>query len=303
MNKSLNSIRDELRRLQREGVEHVFVDSNTNELLQQLDDKIQRPQSKESTQTQGSGPITKIEFAGTNKVKSNPVESKTKSFDALPPEVTLPPGDKVHQLKWLEERIKNCTVCNQELGEDAKPVFGDGSISADILFCGDAPGSDDEITGRAFTGEAGDLLSKIIEAMGLSRKDIYATNLLKWRPRHDKPYGNRPPTIEEMNFSLPYLHAQLEIIQPKVIVALGKSVVQALLGEKVAKQFQSIRGKFHEFEGISVMPTFSPAYLLHNGTKKTKRLVWEDLMQVMEMLTLPISEKQRNFFKSNDSRK
>jgi DNA polymerase len=132
--------------------------------------------------------------------------------------------------------------------------------------------------------------------MGLDRESVYMTNILKWRPEHDKPYGNRPPTQEEMNFCLPYLKAQIEIVQPKVIIGLGNATVPGLLGPDPSRKMASMRGTWQTFEGTPLIFTFQPAYLLFNDTMKTKRMAWEDMLKAMEKAGLPISEKQKGFF-------
>jgi DNA polymerase len=139
------------------------------------------------------------------------------------------------------------------------------------------------------------LLTRIIKAMGLSRENVYIANILKCRP--DTPGQssvNRKPAPEEMKTCLPYLLEQVEIIRPKVIVALGATAIQGLLGEEGG--IGRLRGNFQSFRDIPLMPTFHPAYLLHNQALTEKRKVWEDMLQVMEKLQLPVSEKQRGFF-------
>jgi DNA polymerase len=164
------------------------------------------------------------------------------------------------------------------------------------MFVGEAPGADEDAQGEPFVGRAGQLLTKIIETMGFSRSSVYIANVLKCRP--DMPpgtFGNRPPTGEEMRTCLPYLLAQIEIIRPKVIVALGSTAVRGLL-PRVDTPIGRLRGKFTDFRGVPLMPTFHPSYVLREGDNATKRKVWEDMLMVMEKLTLPISEKQRGFF-------
>jgi DNA polymerase len=214
----------------------------------------------------------------------------------IPPTIHLPEGDAETQLAALREQVFACPVCNEHLSENGKIVFGSGSANADILFCGEAPGVDEELAGKPFVGKAGQLLTKIITAMGLNPDAVYIANILKWRPEHDKPYGNRPPTVEEMRYCLPYLKAQIGIIRPEVIIALGNTAVSGLLGPDPNRKMSAIRGTWASFLDIPVMITFHPSYLLRNGTLKTKRLVWEDMLQVMEKCHLDISEKQRGFF-------
>ncbi|MEC7287281.1 MAG: uracil-DNA glycosylase, partial [Verrucomicrobiota bacterium] len=212
------------------------------------------------------------------------------------PRIELPEGDAVSQLAWLKDRVLACEVCKEHLSDDGKIVFGNGSPKADILFCGEAPNADEEQTGEASAGKSGQLLTKIISAMGLSSENVFTTNIMKWRPEHDKPYGNSPPTLEEMRFCLPYLKAQIKIIQPKVIVALGNTTVSGLLGHDPARKMSAVRGTWDQFESIPVMISFHPSYLVRNGTLKTKRMVWEDMLQVMEKCSLEISDQQRGFF-------
>jgi DNA polymerase len=133
--------------------------------------------------------------------------------------------------------------------------------------------------------------------MGLSRERVYIGNIMNWRPEHDQPSGNRPPTPQEMDFCLPYLRAQIEVVQPKVLVALGNTAVSGLLGPDQSRRMGRIRGTWQEFAGIPLMPTYHPSYVLRYGNNKTKREIWEDMLKVMERAGLPISEKQRGFFK------
>ena len=149
--------------------------------------------------------------------------------------------------------------------------------------------------GEPFVGAAGQLLTKIIQTMGLSRDTVYIGNILKCRP--DTPglaSGNRKPTAEEMKTCIPYLHSQIDIIQPKVLVALGATAVEGLLGP--IGGITKIRGRWHEYRGIPLMPTFHPAYLLRNMALAEKRKVWEDMLQVMERLNMAVNDKQRGFF-------
>lgn len=299
MSSGLEAIQSELRRLQREGVDRVFVNESTLDLLQPS----ATPTEKEVVAGDASA-INVIEtstapIAPQLEPKTAKVASPQAKIKALPKEAAsfeLPSGDARSQMAWLKERVEACPVCKEHLRPEGKIVFGTGSVEADIFFCGEAPGADEEREGEPFVGKAGQLLNKIIQAMGLAREEVYLANILKWRPEHDKPYGNRPPTLEEMDYCLPYVRAQIDIIRPKVIVALGNTAVSGLLGPDPNRRMGAIRGTWHSFQGIPLMITFHPSYLLRNDTLKTKRMVWEDLLQVMEKATLPISDKQRGFF-------
>jgi DNA polymerase len=212
-----------------------------------------------------------------------------------PPVFTLPEGTKKERWDWLRQRVLSCPVCTAHLNPGKQIVFGCGSIDASIFFCGEAPGADEEEQGIPFVGRAGQLLEKIIAAMGLSRGDVYIGNIMNWRPQTGSEVGNRPPTEQEMAFCLPYLRAQLAVVQPKVIVALGNTALKGLLG-KGAPGVTSARGRWFEFGGVPLMPTFHPSYVLRYGTPETKRQIWEDMMSVMEKVGMSVSEKQRGFF-------
>jgi DNA polymerase len=175
-------------------------------------------------------------------------------------------------------------------------VFGVGSADAKIMFIGEAPGADEDEQGEPFVGRAGQLLTKMIQAMGLQRSDVYIGNIVKYRP--DMPpgsSGNRKPTLEEIAISRPYICEQIRIIQPAVLVALGATAVEGLFKTDKAA-ITKRRGNWTEFLDIPLMPTYHPAYLLRNPVNSEKRKVWEDLLQVMEKAGLAISDKQRRFF-------
>jgi DNA polymerase len=163
------------------------------------------------------------------------------------------------------------------------------------MFVGEAPGADEDMQGEPFVGRAGELLTKIIQTMGYQRSDVYIANVLKCRP--DIPQGtpgNRQPTPAEMATCLPYLRQQIELIQPKLMVALGGTAMRGLFGKD--EPMRSMRGRWHQFGSIPVMATFHPSYLLRNQALSLKRQVWEDMLQVLERLGHPISERQKNYF-------
>ncbi len=210
--------------------------------------------------------------------------------------IPVPAGaSKSEQLAAMQGPALICTRCPHLAATRTQVVFGIGNPEAELMFVGDAPGADEDLEGEPFVGKAGQLLTKIIVAMGFDRSQIYLANVLKCRP--DMPVGdsgNRKPTKSEMATCLPYLQQQIEIIQPRVLVALGAVAMEGLLGE--TQPMARLRGRWHEFGGIPLMATFHPAYLLHNQSLTEKRKVWEDMLLVLEKLARPISEKQRNFF-------
>jgi uracil-DNA glycosylase len=211
------------------------------------------------------------------------------------PTVALSPEAKAAAFADLRRRAMACVKCPHLASSRKNVVFGVGSPDAELMFIGEAPGADEDEQGEPFVGKAGQLLTKIIQAMGLTRETVYIGNILKCRP--DTPgqtAGNRKPTPEEMQTCIPYLHEQIDLIRPKVIVALGATAVEGLLGKTIG--ITKLRGNWKTYRGIPLMPTYHPAYLLRNQAPSEKRRVWEDMLQVMERLGLPISEKQRNYF-------
>jgi uracil-DNA glycosylase len=216
---------------------------------------------------------------------------------AISPETAMKKEAKVTALAALRQQVLCCQLCPALAKARTHVVFGVGNVHSSLMFVGEAPGADEDAQGEPFVGKAGQLLTKIIQAMGLSRDTVYIANILKCRP--DTPgqtAGNRKPTPAEMKTCLPHLLAQIEIIQPRVMVALGATAVEGLLG--LTTGITKLRGHFQTFQGIPVMPTYHPAYLLRNQAMAVKREVWEDMLQVMEKTGMPISEKQRNFFLS-----
>ena len=188
-----------------------------------------------------------------------------------------------------------CVKCSHLASSRQNVVFGVGDPNAALLFVGEAPGADEDQQGEPFVGAAGQLLTRIIQTMGLSRDTVYIANILKCRP--DTPgqaYGNRKPTLEEMKTCIPYLHSQIDVIQPKVVVALGATAVEGLLGK--TEGITRLRGRWQTYRGIPLMPTFHPSYLLRSQALSEKRKVWEDMLQVLEKLGRPVSEKQRVYF-------
>ena len=210
----------------------------------------------------------------------------------LPPVVR---PDKAQQLAPLRERVAVCIRCPHLVSFRSQTVFGVGNPDAELMFIGEAPGADEDRQGEPFVGRAGQLLTRIIVAMGFSREEVYIANVLKCRP-HMPPGapGNRPPTVEEMATCLPYLTQQIEIIEPKVLVALGATAVEGLLGRR--EPMGRLRGRWHSYGKTPLMITFHPSYLLRNQSITEKRKVWEDMLLVLERLGRPITKRQRDYF-------
>ncbi len=206
-----------------------------------------------------------------------------------PPEMT--PEQKTEAMAQLNtEEVSVCERCSLCQGR-TNTVLGEGSANADLVIVGEAPGQDEDLSGRPFVGRAGQLLTKMITAMGLTREDIFICNMLKCRPPN-----NRAPSAEEIAACWDYLVRQLQIIRPKMLVTLGNPATQTLLNTRTG--ITRLRGQWQQLpdigpglEGIPVMPTFHPAYVLRQYNQDTRAKVWSDLQQVMGLLGLNIPKQ------------
>jgi len=199
---------------------------------------------------------------------------------------------KADALKDMDvNEVRNCPQCVLK-DSRRQTVFGEGDPDADLVFVGEAPGAEEDATGRPFVGRAGELLTNMIRAMGLKRRDVFICNMLKCRPP-----GNRTPNPQEIECCWGFLVRQLQIIAPKVIVTLGNPATQGLLNTRTGitrlrGQWQKLPDIGEGLEGIDVMPTFHPAYLLRQYNEPTRRKVWSDLQAVMERLGLKPAPKK-----------
>jgi uracil-DNA glycosylase family 4 len=188
----------------------------------------------------------------------------------------------VDALAAIRADIGDCTRCKLHTLGRSQIVFGVGNPEADLMFVGEAPGADEDVQGVPFVGRAGQLLTKIIEAIGMKREDVYIANVIKCRPPQ-----NRNPEPDEVDTCEPFLFQQIDAIKPKVIVALGKFGAQTLL--RTLDPISRLRGRVFEFRGAKLIPTFHPAYLLRNPS--SKREVWEDMKLVRRLLETTNSDR------------
>ncbi len=192
--------------------------------------------------------------------------------------ISAPAPGNILTLEDIRHDLGDCQRCKLAPTR-ANIVFGSGNPNADLMFVGEAPGSEEDRQGLPFVGRAGQLLTKIIESIGLERDDVYICNVLKCRPP-----GNRNPEPEEVDTCSPFLKRQLEAVRPKIVCCLGAFAAQTMLGMKVP--ISKLRGRFHNIDGVRFIATFHPAYLLRNPEKK--REVWEDMKQIRAALIRPV---------------
>ncbi|MDF1656464.1 MAG: uracil-DNA glycosylase [Verrucomicrobiales bacterium] len=209
------------------------------------------------------------------------------------------------ELNAIFKEVKTCEVCRSLGTLRDSVVFATGNPMADLMFVGEAPGAEEEKERKPFVGPAGQKLTQIIKAMGLSREEVYISNIVKFRPKKGdgrfQGSSNRKPDSTEMEACIRFIRKEIEVVAPKVIVALGATAAEGLLERGGA--ISSLREQRHEFAGVPVFVTYHPSFLLRQESepnaekaRASKRKVWEDMLKVMEHIGMPVSEKQRGFF-------
>lgn len=202
------------------------------------------------------------------------------------------------KLAYLRKRAENWKPARALGSLRDTMVFVVGNPRARLMLVGEAPGFDEERLGEPFVGKAGQLLNKILTAMGLSREEVYISNVCKWRPAMGENQGtaNRAPTPEEIAACLPLIMAEIRAVRPACIICLGASSAKGLLQRELS--VGSSRGQWFDCQGVPVRVTYHPSYLLRNEALSARRAVWEDMLAAMDRLGMPISEKQRGYFRS-----
>ena len=273
-----------LKQLERGGQTHIRLEEKAKEVLR----------SQLRAQKARASPPTPLRSRGVTILSPGAQEEPT---PPPLPAVQIEGSTAAEKLDSLRAQAENWNPA-RSLGSlrDAM-VFAVGNPEADLMLVGEAPGYEEERRRKPFVGKAGQKLDQILAAMGFAREEIYISNICKFRPAlKNQTTNNRKPTPEEMNACLPFVRAEIGIVQPKCIVALGGTAAEGLLDYQ-NKPVGRMRGHWHEFEGIPVRVTYHPSYLLHNDSAVSeKRKVWDDMLSVLEFLEMPISEKQRGFF-------
>ena len=308
----LQAISDELLRLKAEGETTVPVTEETLIGLRALVKArsaavgpVEAAETPEETRASVGASAAKA-TSGVQASQPRPATTFVKPFPVAPgaptlpppPVVTLPEGDKAARWAALHALIAADSVCSRMIPSGKRPALCAGGLNARVFFIGDAPGEEEETTGEPFAGAAGQLLGKMIGAMKLTPEQVCIGTILPWRPAVRSPGSepvDRPVGADELTYGMAFMRAAIEIVQPEVLVVLGQDAAQGLLGMKF-KSLAEVRGQWREFDGLPLMVTCKPSYLLRSNSNKTKRAAWEELLQVMERAGLPISDKQRGYF-------
>jgi uracil-DNA glycosylase family 4 len=253
------------------GRTHVYLDQGAREGLRELFIRARKPVAAASPATVAAAPVSQ--------------------------EATVVSGEgKAEQLAGLRSQAENWAPARALGTLRETMVFATGSPDAEIMLVGEAPGHNEEKEGEPFVGPAGQKLNDILKAMGVRREEVYISNLVKFRPAMPRQTtNNRKPTPEEMAACLPLVLAEISVVKPKIIIALGGTAAEGLIG--LEGTVGSMRGKWHEVSGIPARVTYHPSYLLQSGgSNQVKRSLWEDMLAAMEKLGMPVSEKQKAFF-------
>lgn len=280
---------EHLRQLERKGQTHVHLDDKARLILREFYKRAKGissapPAPAKEAQAVPSAPAQKVEKIDFNTEVEKPAaqpavaEKLSGSLDGLKQQLAADTALKA--LGTLREKL----------------VFSEGQASSEVMLVGEAPSYHDEMKGAPFSGPAGKKMEAILKAMGIVREDVYMTNLVKFRPAMANQTTNtRKPSADEINASMRYLIAEIELVKPKIVIVLGATAAKSLIGADVP--VKDMLGQFHKVAGVPVRATYHPSYLLHREVTDEKRAVWQDMLAVMDLLDMPISDKQRGFFK------
>jgi uracil-DNA glycosylase len=278
------------------GVSHVFLDESARDGLRDLYRKAQNGGVARPSPAPASAPIAAQKPSEPAPGIQVPTITLENPPAAPPARITAEGSSKQERLDSLRRQAEKWAPARSLGTLRDVMVFATGNPDARVMLVGEAPGYQEEREREPFVGPAGQKLNDILKAMGLPREEVYISNIVKFRPATPRQTtNNRKPTPEEMASCMPFVRNEVEIIRPECIVALGGTAAEGLLG--LDGTVGSMRGKWHQFEGIPVRVTYHPSYLLQSGANLSiKRQLWEDMLEVMAKLAMPISEKQRGFF-------
>lgn len=297
MSRPVDLLLDYLRAEQARGVEHVFLDEEARGLLRDLHRRTREAKKYRNLPT--ATPPRKARPTATPAKASKPAKPAETAKPPAPagvPAVRAEGSTAAERIASLRAQAEGWAPARMLGTLRQKMVFSTGDPEARLMLVGEAPGYQEEREDQPFVGNAGQKLDAILKAMDLERAAVYISNIVKFRPAMAvQAKNNRKPTPEEMAACLPFIREEVRVVRPECIVALGGTAAEGLLG--LSGAVGAMRGRWHQFEGFPVRVTYHPAYLLHgNAGLRDKRRIWEDMLEVMERLGMPISEKQRGFF-------
>ncbi len=289
---------DYLRSLLNQGVEQIPVTDEARVILRKwFTEARQKNSPKPTTATNAEASELEANLRTLKELRHTKTEAE-QAPPLVPANVsfTLDGQTRSEKLRSLRDLVKNWPPIRELNSLRDKLVFAGGGLRSGIVFITEAPGIYEEKQEKPLVGPAGEKLDAMLKAMGLGRNDVYITNLIKYRPAlPNQLSNNRPPTPQEVSVFLPILREELQIIKPKVIVALGANVARHLL-QSGDTPLSALRGQFHTAFNTPVRVTYHPSYLLRTDDVREKRKIWEDMLAVMEKAELPISGKQRSYF-------
>jgi len=291
VSRPVDALIDFLRAEELRGVTTVHLDDEAKELLRELH---RRSKGGAKATPKAAAPA---EPESPKIAVTEPAKAEAVVAIPAPAIVATPPGGNAAQkIAALAAQAENWAPARKLGTLRETMVFSTGNPEADLMLVGEAPGYQEEQQREPFVGSAGQKLNDILKAMGFEREAVYISNIVKFRPAMPgQSTNNRKPTLEEMASCMSFIRAEVEIVKPRCIVALGGTAAEGLLG--LTGAVTAMRGRWHDFNGIPVRVTYHPAYLLHNNSGNVdKRRVWEDMLEVMEKLGMPVSAKQRTFF-------
>jgi uracil-DNA glycosylase len=278
------------------GVSHVFLDESARDGLRDLYRKAQNGGLAKPSPAPSKRPAEELAPATPAPGIQVPAITLETPPSAPPSRITAEGSSKQERLDSLRRQAEKWAPARSLGTLRDVMVFAIGNPDARVMLVGEAPGYQEEREREPFVGPAGQKLNDILKAMGLPREEVYISNIVKFRPATPRQTtNNRKPTPEEMASCMPFIRNEVEIIRPECIVALGGTAAEGLLG--INGTVGSMRENWHQFEGIPVRVTYHPSYLLQSGANLSiKRQLWEDMLEVMAKLAMPISDKQRGFF-------
>jgi len=290
VSRPVDALIDFLRSEEARGITHVHLDEESRQVLRELNARSKRPA--------GAAPVTATPAARV--VSERPgislVAAPAPKPSAATSELRIEGYTPAEQIDSLRRQAETWAPALSLGTLRNTMVFSVGNPEAEIMLVGEAPGYQEERQKEPFVGPAGQKLTDILKAMGLAREQVYISNIVKFRPSMPgQTTNNRPPNDEEMASCLPFIRAEISVVKPSCIIALGGTAAKGLLNSEDA--VARLRGSWHEFAGVPVRVTYHPSYLLRGTSgNDDKRKVWEDMLAVMELLAMRISEKQRGYF-------